>query len=238
MTGVIHAVAEYNDHGWLIYADNYPGAYVRGASCEQALVKFPDELRQYLCWRGDDVPAFFTTELLTQHHSPLEVQDADSDILFDSERLPLTTAEYNAQKELALRSAADFLTLYQSIPDRTHTVLEARNTFYGARPRTADEMYFHTKDVNAYYFGELGVDAPNEPDILRCRQLGFAALEQTPFLENPVQTGSYDEEWSVRKLLRRFLWHDRIHARAMYRMACRLCGAAHIANPFCFDPVE
>ena len=33
------------------------------------------------------------------------------------------------------------------------------------------------------------------------------------FLKNPVISGSYGEEWSLRKLLRRFVWHDRIHAR-------------------------
>lgn len=26
----IEAVCEYNDHGYLIYAANYPGAFVRG----------------------------------------------------------------------------------------------------------------------------------------------------------------------------------------------------------------
>ena len=50
-----------------------------------------------------------------------------------------------------------------------------------------------------------------------------------------VRTGSWNDEWSVRKLLRRFLWHDRIHARAMYRMAVRLCGEERVGNPFFFD---
>ena len=29
------------------------------------------------------------------------------------------------------------------------------------------------------------------------------------------------ETWTLRKLLRRFIWHDRIHARAMVRMMKR-----------------
>ena len=36
------------------------------------------------------------------------------------------------------------------------------------------------------------------------------------FLENVVVAGSYGEDWSLRKVLRRFIWHDRIHAKAMY----------------------
>ena len=54
------------------------------------------------------------------------------------------------------------------------------------------------------------------------------------FLQNTVFEGSYDEMWSLRKVLRRFIWHDRIHARAMYRMAVKLFGAESIENPFCF----
>lgn len=38
------------------------------------------------------------------------------------------------------------------------------------------------------------------------------------YLSGKVYVGSDGEEWSVPKVLRRFLWHDRIHAKAMYRM--------------------
>ena len=94
--------------------------------------------------------------------------------------------------------------------------------FYGAVPRTAREMYEHTKNVNAYYFGEIGVEADNEGDILECRRRGFERLEQQPdFLKNAVFDGSWDESWTLRKLLRRFIWHDRLHARAMVRMVKR-----------------
>ena len=51
---------------------------------------------------------------------------------------------------------------------------------------------------------------------------------------NAVIEGSYGEAWSLRKVLRRFIWHDRIHAKAMYRMAVKVFGAENVANPFCF----
>ena len=64
---------------------------------------------------------------------------------------------------------------------------------------------------------------------------GMAALEAIPdFLQLPVIEGSYDELWSLRKVLRRFLWHDRIHARAMYRRAKTIWGS-RIADPFRFE---
>ena len=63
---------------------------------------------------------------------------------------------------------------------------------------------------------------------------GFALLEGRPdFLRNAVRLGSYDEEWTLRKVLRRFIWHDRIHGKAMYRMALNTFGGG-VPNVFCF----
>ena len=96
-------------------------------------------------------------------------------------------------------------------------------------------MYEHTKNVNKYYFGEIGVEADNEGSILSCRTRGFDLLETHPgFLNNSVFAGSYGEEWSLRKLLRRFIWHDRIHAKAMYRMAVKTFGVDAVPNVFQF----
>ena len=134
-----------------------------------------------------------------------------------------------------LKSAKDFLALYESIPDKSATVSPIRETFYGKVPRSADEMYKHTKSVNDYYFAEIGIDADNDGDIYECRKRGFEVLEaKSDFLQNAVIEGSYGEDWSLRKVLRRFIWHDRIHARAMYRMAVKVFGAENVINPFCF----
>ncbi len=54
------------------------------------------------------------------------------------------------------------------------------------------------------------------------------------FLNNTVIEGSYGELWSLRKMLRRFLWHDRIHAKAMYRMAVKTFGKNSVSNPYKF----
>ena len=47
--------------------------------------------------------------------------------------------------------------------------------------------------------------------------------------------GSFDEEWSLRKVLRRFIWHDRIHGKAMYRMAVKTFGQDSVPDVFRFE---
>lgn len=230
----IRCVWEHNGNDSILYASNYIGAYARGETKEIALQKIPGEIVSYLKWKGEAIPDSLEPMIVQEKSSSLTISDADSDVLFEEEKEPLTRAQYEALKALALKSAQDFLDLYQSIPDKNKSSLPVRKTFYGQVPRTAAEMYEHTKNVNAYYFGEIGVEADHEGTIVECRQRGFALLEgQSDFLKNRVYLGSYDEEWSLRKVLRRFIWHDRIHAKAMYRMAVRTFGG-NIPDPFHF----
>lgn len=232
----IRCVWEHNGNDTLLYADNYVGAFTRGATKEIAFSKMQMEIAAYLRWRDEEVPDFLLAEIIQQKESDLQICDADSDVIFDSEKLPLTVEEYEQLKKLALKSAFDFQKLYEQIPDKEKSVLPVRKTFYGAAPRTAKEMYEHTKGVNAYYFGEIEVPADNEGNIYDCRKKGFELLEMQPgYLQNQVFDGSYGEEWSLRKVLRRFLWHDRIHAKAMYRMAQKTFGAGVVEDVFRFE---
>ena len=231
----INCVWEHNGNDTLLYASDYIGAYTRGESIEIATAKMPGEILSYLKWLGEDVTDSIEIIITQEKDSDLAIKDADSDVLFESEKAPLTTDEYEKIKALALKSAKDFLALYESIPDKSATAIAERKTFYGNVPRSADEMYEHTKSVNEYYFAEIDVDADNSGNIYECRKRGFEILETKPdYLNNSVIEGSYGEDWSLRKVLRRFIWHDRIHARAMYRMAVKVFGAENIANPFCF----
>ena len=234
----IRCVWEHNGDDTLLYADNFAGAFTRGHTRETAVAKMRAEVLSYLRWRGTPAPcAAAEIEIVQEKSSGIDVRDADSDVLFESERAPLTMEEYLALKSLALKSARDFHALYESIPDKNRSCLPDRKTFYGPVPRTAEEMYRHTKSVNSYYFAEIDVTADNGGTILECRERGFSALESIPdFLTLPPCAGSYGEEWSLRKVLRRFIWHDRIHAKAMFRMAQKTFPDCQIPDVFKFTP--
>ncbi|MBQ7378986.1 MAG: hypothetical protein IJW70_04810 [Clostridia bacterium] len=235
----INCVWEHNGNDTLLYAVDYIGAYTRGENLETAMAKMPAEIVSYLKWLGEDISGNVDVVITGEKDSDLAIKDADSDVLFESEKAPLTAEEYEKLKALALKSAKDFLFLYESVPDKHAAAIPRRKTFYGQVPRTADEMYEHTKNVNEYYFAEIEVDADNSSNIYECRKRGFDALEAKPdFLQNAVIEGSYGEDWSLCKVLRRFIWHDRIHARAMYRMAVKVFGAENVANPFYFEKWE
>lgn len=234
----IRCVWEHNGNDTLLYSDNFIGAFTRGRTRDIALGKMKAEAESYLLWQGKSCDlSSAEIEIVQEKSSEIDVCDADSDVIFESERTALTMQEYLSLKSLALKSARDFHALYESIPDKDASCAPIRKTFYGQVPRTANEIYIHTKNVNSYYFGEIDVDADNEGAIFECRERGFATLESnTDFLAMSPCTGSYGEEWSLRKVLRRFIWHDRIHAKAMYRIAQKTFPGCCIPNPFKFAP--
>ena len=231
----MRCVWEHNGNDTLLYSVDYIGAYTRGSSLASAIAKMHAEIAAYACWSGQDCEENVNIRIVQEKNSDLQIADADSDVLFEAETVPLSREEYEEIKALVLKSARDFHDLYSSVSNKNESCLPQRNTFYGVVPRTAQEMYEHTKNVNAYYFAEINIDADNQGTITDCRRRGFEKLEQTPgFLDTTVMSGSYDEEWSLRKVMRRFIWHDRIHAKAMYRMAKNTFGENSVPNVFRF----
>lgn len=231
----MRAALEYSDRGCLLWSLDCPGAFARGASREEAAAKLPADVEAFCRWAGWAVPDGAVEVTEEKYQPEMQVEDADSDILFSSEKRPLTEEEYARLKELVLRSAADFERLYAAVPDPDAILGECRRTFYGEYPNTAHAMYDHTNSVTAYYVSEVGAEHENRPGFYENRVAGLEALEGVAdLLTRPAEEGSYGEFWSVRKVMRRFLWHDRIHARALYRRARALWGDA-IPDPFRFE---
>ena len=231
----MECIWEHNGDDTLLYAKDYVGAFTRGENLEVASKKMKNEILAYSSWLGNDLQEEIEVVIVQEKNLELEIKDADSDVIFMAEEEPLTMAEYEMLRDLALKSATDFLKLYEMVPDKQKSELPVRKTFYGQVPRTAEEMYVHTKSVNSYYFAEIGIDADNEGSIYECRKRGFEQLENTTdFLNGRLQEGSYGEMWSVRKVLRRFIWHDRIHAKAMWKMVKKTFGENAVENIFCF----
>ena len=232
---ILRCLWEHNGDDTLLWALDYPGAFTRGSSLDGALKKMPAEIAAYLTRAGKSLPDDgICPEVTVDAPCGLAVSDADSDVIFPEESQSMTADEYAALKRLVMKSALDFQALFDSIPDENAPLKPRRDTFYGSVPCTAREMYDHTRSVNDYYFAEIGVATHHEGDIAACRAHGFSQLEvQTDFLTRPACEGSYGEMWSLRKVLRRFLWHDRIHAKALYRSA-RTVFPGQIPDVFSF----
>ena len=234
----IEVIAEYNDNGALLWADAYCGAYTRGKTVGEALEKFPKALSAYARWAyGTPMPDLSEADFVVTHacKSDLQVEDADSNVLFPSERLPMDMTEYTQKKMLCIKSAQDFEKLVASIPQKDRALKKSRRTFYGKIPCSAREMADHTNRTLEYYASGLGIAFDNEGGLTENRKRLFRAIEATPnFLLPRVHEAPDGELWTLRKLMRRLIWHDRIHAHALYRNAITFWQKERIENPFFF----
>jgi hypothetical protein len=187
---------------------------------------------------GAPLPDLSEADFVVTHayRTDLAVEDADSDVLFPSERLPMDMTEYTQKKQLCIRSAQDFEKLFASVPQKDRSLRKSRRTFYGRIPCSAREMAEHTNRMLAEYANAIGVPFENEGGLLENRKRLFRAIESRPdFLSARVCTDADGELWTLKKLMRRILWHDRIHARALYRLAVSFWGKDRIGNPFFFS---
>ena len=134
----IRCVWEHNGDDSILYAENFIGAFARGVSRDLVIQKMPSEIQSYLRWKGDLTSDFFEPEIVQEKRSGLTISDADADVLFEEERKELSPSEYADLKLLVLKSAHDFLALYQAIPDKNKSCLPIRavRLFLAADPCT------------------------------------------------------------------------------------------------------
>ena len=92
----IQCVWEHNGDDSILYSSNFIGAFTRGRSKDEAIQKMPSEIISYLKWKGSLAPNALEPEIIQEKVSELTICDADSDVLFDEEKTPLTLAEYEA----------------------------------------------------------------------------------------------------------------------------------------------
>ena len=142
----LHCVWEHNGGDTLLYAADaeFFGVYARGTSREEALQKISRDAAAYCRWRDVPVPGGFTVEVVQEQESTLQICDADSDVLFDTERPPLTFAEYAALRDRTLRSARDFLALYRAVPD-AECAAGAQNVLWSSAAHSGGNVCAHEK---------------------------------------------------------------------------------------------
>ena len=94
-----------------------------------------------------------------------------------------------------------------------------RKTFYGDNPKTIREIFEHVKNCQYYYLSRMRIDEEIEGDFMAIRKFCLEKLESLYHEnKNSLKFEIDNELWTLKKVLRRFIWHDRIHGKAMVRI--------------------
>lgn len=218
---------ETNGHGFMGWPADLPGAFVRAATMAQVRAKLDCELHAWSAWLNQAAPTVTTWHESTVTTAAV-IDDGDSEILLDTDRRGYPSQDDLANDCVLLVISAAKVDLIQAqcrtIADKVDPAM-VRTTFYGPTFATTAGQYRHIIDTQHYYLQNLGVDAQwNDGPLVNSRQAVAQALVQAWRRDgNRVLTDpGGDEEWSIRKVARRLIVHDRLHARAMNRMRQRL----------------
>ncbi|MCI1749245.1 MAG: hypothetical protein LKI24_15000 [Acidipropionibacterium sp.] len=220
-------VCETNGHGFMAWPVGYDGSFVRGATLELVRAKRDGELVAWAEWtKQPDVR-------VTDWHETIKetgacVEDGDTEILLATDvdgycdeaelRGVCAIAQHSAVQVDEVRARCS------DILDHVDPAMQ-RSTFYGDVFATVEGQYGHLINTQRYYLQCVGTDA----DVAGVPLSESRQRVTTALIEFYAELGNsliIDEEsgegWTIRKVIRRLIAHDRIHGKAMERMRCRL----------------
>ena len=216
-----------------------PGCIVRSPAREDALRQLPAAIAVYYAWlrsHGEPAPA---------PSAPVEIEIAgesrgfgpfdpgDAAALFPPDREPLSVEHLERYLRLMAHSRADLLALVQSLPDDlldwqpdpdTHSLrwvlrhVGNAEEWYVSRlvpPETLPPEWEHDEDLALFEFLEM----ERRTAVARLRQL--TDEERSGLFYPTAWTRHPEEPWTTRKVLRRFLEHEREHTAQVREILAR-----------------
>lgn len=216
----VSVAMETNGKGCIGFLVQLPGAYVRAPTEKECLSKVQAEVRSYMRWLGLKPPPRVRTAVVQWHQSSLPVEDADSEVLLDADRRKLRREEFDLLTALARHSGKTFVKLYSKVRLKRWVDMDRdRPTFYGRCPRSVQEVYEHVDSSQHYYLSRMNVHTPQGGDFMAVRELCLNRFRLSFVEGTSNMVFRMDEElWTIRKVMRRLIWHDRIHAKAIVRI--------------------
>ena len=154
------------------------------------------------------------------------VEDGDSTVLLDYDRQPYASeADFDQDRGRMDLSARKLHQTLLACPRRDAIVAaKVRATFYGEVPATIEAQFRHVVECHGYYLSSIGIEAALPSDLPASRRELIALLAARLAGEGNRVHRAPGEDWTARKVVRRLIWHDRLHARAMLRMRAALEG--------------
>ena len=217
---VVSIAFETNGKGYMGFIVELPGAFIRGITEQEALTKIKKEISLYLKWLEGKQKHDYRIQIVQRHRGSLPVEDADNEILLEADKETLSDEEFRNLYDLVWYSGETFLQLYTNSKLKEWVdESRIRKTFYGDNPKTIQEIFDHVKYCQYYYFSKMKITEKIEGDFMAIRKFCLEELEALYHKNNNSLIFEVANElWTLKKVLRRFIWHDRIHGKAITRI--------------------
>jgi uncharacterized damage-inducible protein DinB/predicted RNase H-like HicB family nuclease len=227
---------ELGDDGWVCaWVLELPGCFWHAPSQAAALQSAPQAIEEYLDWlhRHGETPPFpeqrAEVRLAEVQRVPMSLATRGTGGFFTPDRIPANESDMRRALQLMGYSRTDLLSLFQNMPQEVWGW-----SVPGSSPSwTIRTITRHVANVELYYCLRLASELPspelqilsNDPKGLleflqRARDLARRFLmELTPEQRATTVIPTWapgrwaEEQWTARKVLRRFIYHERHHTR-------------------------
>ncbi len=208
---------------WVAWVFELPGCYARGSNREKAISSAPasiEELQARLSrsafLTNDAHPPFSVVvaeEFLACPSSPDYIVNA----FFDNDRIRLTDVDINYAKSVLTLNRGDLMSIVARLSE---DALDWE--IPGEIQKNIRGILRHIGTAEWWYWDRLGLAVPRRalPDSLTelLSSVREFTLQHLPELIGSIQTSTcLEEQWSPRKLLRRSIWHERVHTLQIAR---------------------
>jgi len=217
---VVSIAFETNGRGYIGFIVELPGAFIRDRTDKEAIAKVNGEVNLYLKWLGIEQQPGYKIQVVQKHKSSLMVEDADNEILLEVDKKMMGEKEFRKLLDLVWFSGEIFLQLYTTAKFKDWVdKARIRKTFYGNNPETIGEIFDHVKYCQYYYLSRMKIMEEVEGDFMTIRKFCLEKLEALHRKHDNSLIFEVDNElWTLKKVLRRFIWHDRIRGKAITRI--------------------
>jgi predicted RNase H-like HicB family nuclease len=207
---------------WIGWIEGFPGATSQGMTQEEAVRKAPTAMLEYVQWlqrHAEPVPARLQSEssyslrpeVAGIHHNKMEASGAEIHGFFPPDQRPLQAEEVAQYLRLYQFACADLRCATGALPpDEWDSA-----PFGGKSVRT---ILQHLTDSERELLRCLGVESPSAStsDPLTSLEAVQHQLEEAVQVVAPSHRADsltvHGERWTLRKILRRAVWHRRYHA--------------------------
>jgi predicted RNase H-like HicB family nuclease len=218
-------IEEMENNHWVAWVFDLPGCFSSGQTRAEAISNAGASIAAYRQWiaaRRQEPPVhdpYMDIHVVEVYQPSLASSEITVNAFFDEDRMFLDAAEIAAGLELLEFTRVDLLSLVAHIPPGRRA---ERHT--GETLGSTDDILRHIATAEWGYLDRLDLAFPNEylPEdpIERLDKVRACLRSSLPLLAEDDRIVAKDgETWSVRKIVRRALGHERDHTQHIARLS-------------------
>lgn len=217
---------EHLDGRWYAHVAELPGAFSDGATVDEATRFASQSIANHLVWSEAEVdhgprPLAVVAEIIKSwNYAP----DFEVNAFFSTDRPPLAEDELDGLRKLLYLARAELLDSFLGLSIDQLSIVPEGEAW------SVHDALRHVATAENWYLDRLGL--AHEPAWEMKDTLGRVLLvrqhllDVLPGLVGDERIAEWNGElWSPRKMIRRALWHELLHARDIKRIRGRILAA-------------